>query len=107
VVTRRPFLVGFVDGGAVKLRRQVFVLAVAVVDPQLDDLDLADGFFAYSLSRFFFGRDQWGISVRPGCGDVMPRPALLYRAAPGISSSPIANGAVSGSWLRLITALTP
>ena len=79
---------GLVDDGTVQIRRQLLVLAVAVVDPDLDDVDgfggqLLDGALCLRLCV-----DPVGASDRPGSGRVMPRPAVRDLAPWGTSSSP-------------------
>ena len=44
-------LVRFVDDGAVELGRQLLELAVAIVDPDLDDVDLLRGVLLHGLAR--------------------------------------------------------
>ena len=43
--------------GAVELRRQLLVLAVAIVDPDLDDVDLLRGELLHRLAALGLGRD--------------------------------------------------
>ena len=50
---------------------------------------------------------QYGTSERPGSGIVMPRPAVLNNAAPGIGSARTWSPTWPTSWPRLIAAATP
>ena len=50
---------------------------------------------------------QYGASVRPGSGIVIPRPAVRSRAASGIVSSRTWNATSPVSWPRLMTDADP
>ena len=103
----QPALVRLVDDGAIEFRRQLLVLAVPVVDPDLDDVDLVRRELLHRLAAFRLGRNPIGHVVRPGSGIVIPRPALKNRAAPGIVWPRISRVLRSWSVPRLSAALTP
>ena len=68
--------VGFLDDGAVKLGRELRVLAHAVVDPHFDDVDAERGLLAHAGAPSSAVVIQYGTSLRPGSGAVKPRPAV-------------------------------
>ena len=59
-VTRSLLLVRFIDHRAVERRRQLRELAVAIVDPDLDDVDLLRGVLLDGLAAFLRRRDPVG-----------------------------------------------
>ena len=67
--------VRLVDDRAVQLGGQLLVLSVPVVDPDLDDVDVARDLVATAWRASSSFVTQWGASERPGSGAVMPRPA--------------------------------
>ena len=94
-------LVRFVDHRAVELGGELLVLAVAIVNPDLDEVHLLRRKLLDRFARLGVGRDPVGTVVRPSSGMVMPRPADSSRAAPGIRSLRIFNATSPGSVPRL------
>ena len=97
-VTRSPFLCASSMIGAVEIGRQLLVLAVAVVDPDLDEVDFPRGQLLHRLPRLGLGGHPVRRFGAPGSGIVIPRPAVRESRRVGNGLVPHLEATSPVSW---------
>ena len=93
--------------GAVEVRRELHVLAVAIVDPDLDDVDFLRRQLLHGLASLGRPRNPVRRHRPSRFRRREARPAVKNRAAPGMGIDRMANAAASVSCPMLMAALTP